>query len=714
MDTTYTNYNTDDVNPNPNEINLQFRYNDLNCSLLLMDTSRQQNVSGKNTSGTDGYQSIPSFTLPNDMLPTPNGSDHNACSESIIMSPYTMLPEGTFREDESYMPGYLSSPLTSPTLQPDQSIIRQKSNTTYNQIPNNQHYSPLNKQKAINNSMTQIPGKNSSSDNNNSIENSNNTKNNVNKLPTIMTGSPPMMPNVSMSLNDFASSLLSTNMQETMPNLNLGSNLVSEVTSTQPSSTHLSNGSSSSLNAPRSRVAASGSQRMLVVSPNVSPISPGMNPGTMSPIILPSSGRRIVQPVCSPSALNPSKSPQTLKPTISPSLKPKLPGVLVDEVAEKLASQSNYKNILEGTSKSLGISYSSDVHSSLESRRTTHKAAEQKRRDSLKQSFDELKKVVPLHSVTSNNTKGNNNKNSNGNDRNVTKVKSCDSNGSLKNVSKLLLLKRAHDHIVELHQQTKEKDELIQKLTNELDELKIKLCPIGKKNLKKWKHTDVIKFLQEKEYFGFDERKISSPRSIKAKSEASTESGSHTQQPFLPYTFSKMRDLFDLKTDSYNQLPQFKGESLLVNIANAATRRELISRIIYDVGSIYNGNVKIYSQYEVSGSHGKGPIDWVIKVEDTVTEAKKEDINPGVAQKCCSYDKKRNHYEADLYEDVIYCIVSTGEARKINLENRSSDGNRNGISEDGKVEIKEVHVEELFADRIFYQLILNEENVFSG
>ncbi|CAG8749679.1 6524_t:CDS:1, partial [Cetraspora pellucida] len=30
-----------------------------------------------------------------------------------------------------------------------------------------------------------------------------------------------------------------------------------------------------------------------------------------------------------------------------------------------------------------------------------------------------------------------------------------------------------HDHIVELHQQSKEKDELIQKLTNELDELKV-------------------------------------------------------------------------------------------------------------------------------------------------------------------------------------------------------------------------------------------------
>ncbi|CAG8467479.1 2869_t:CDS:2 [Gigaspora rosea] len=498
---TFPNFNTNDVNPNPNEINLnhneinlQFGYNNMNYSILLMDTPRQQNVNGKDTPGADGYQPMSNFTLSNDMLPTPNGSDHNACSESMIMSPYTMLPnpvEGTFHEDGSYIPDYLSSPQTSPILQPDQSMTRQddqKSNSNYNQMSNNHHYSPLNKSKIVNNSVAQISGKNS----------------------------------------NLASSISA---QEPMPNLNLGSNLVSEVTPTQPSSAHLSDGSSSSLNgniapitpsslmklnqkqsstlnsiqddqivntqqgqiqnqqtfsieteqhtfiAPRSRITSSGSQRMLVVSPNVSPISPSMNPVTMSPIILPpSSGRKIVhanQAVCSPSALNPSKSPQTLKPTISPSLKPKLPGVLADEVAEKLASQSNYKNILEGTSKSLGISYSSEVHSSLESRRTTHKAAEQKRRDSLKQSFDELKKVVPLHSITSNNTKGNSNKNGNGNDRNTTKGKICDSNGSPKNVSKLLLLKRAHDHIVELQQQSKEKDELIQKLTNELDELKV-------------------------------------------------------------------------------------------------------------------------------------------------------------------------------------------------------------------------------------------------
>ncbi|CAG8781966.1 41497_t:CDS:1, partial [Gigaspora margarita] len=106
---TFPNFNTNDVNPNPNEINLnhneinlQFGYNNMNYSILLMDTPRQQNVNGKDTPGADGYQPISNFTLSNDMLPTPNGSDHNACSESMIMSPYTMLPnpvEGSFHED---------------------------------------------------------------------------------------------------------------------------------------------------------------------------------------------------------------------------------------------------------------------------------------------------------------------------------------------------------------------------------------------------------------------------------------------------------------------------------------------------------------------------------------------------------------------------------------------------------------------------------------
>ena len=119
------------------------------------------------------------------------------------------------------------------------------------------------------------------------------------------------------------------------------------------------------------------------------------------------------------------------------------------------------------------------------------------------------------------------------------------------------------------------------------------------------------------------------------------------QQPFSSYTFLKMKILFGLKADSYDQLPCIEiGSSATpeeirnsviedflrmhkasppITSANEATRCEFISAIIYGVASIFDGTVKVYPQYEVSGSHGKGPIDWVIKMGDviiSVTEAK--------------------------------------------------------------------------------------------
>ncbi|GBC32911.2 hypothetical protein GLOIN_2v1571020 [Rhizophagus irregularis DAOM 181602=DAOM 197198] len=121
-----------------------------------------------------------------------------------------------------------------------------------------------------------------------------------------------------------------------------------------------------------------------------------------------------------------------------------------------------------------------------------------------------------------------------------------------------------------------------------------------------------------------------------------------SQQPFSSYTFPKMKVLFSLKADSYDQLP-------CIEIGSSATPEEIRN---------------IYPQYEVSGSHGKGPIDWVIKMGDviiSVTEAKREDINQGVAQSSVQAHaslqcnrKKRTYDDADLYEGAMYCIVSTG------------------------------------------------------
>ncbi|KAF9900463.1 hypothetical protein EC991_007310 [Linnemannia zychae] len=80
---------------------------------------------------------------------------------------------------------------------------------------------------------------------------------------------------------------------------------------------------------------------------------------------------------------------------VSPSLKPWLPGVSTTEAMARLASKSNYQNILDGDHTALGLSYNTDLHSGIELRRTSHKAAEQKRRDSLKHCFDDLRHMIP-------------------------------------------------------------------------------------------------------------------------------------------------------------------------------------------------------------------------------------------------------------------------------------------------------------------------------
>ncbi|PKK70154.1 hypothetical protein RhiirC2_780079 [Rhizophagus irregularis] len=91
-------------------------------------------------------------------------------------------------------------------------------------------------------------------------------------------------------------------------------------------------------------------------------------------------------------------------------------------------------------------------------------------------------------------------------------------------------------------------------------------------------------------------------------------------------------------------------ESFPITSANEATRCEFISAIIYGVASIFDGTVKGYSQYEVS-------IDGVIKMGDTiisVTEAKREDINQGVAQIQCGIGDRNDNDDGNPVE-VFLC-----------------------------------------------------------
>ncbi|RUS14248.1 hypothetical protein BC937DRAFT_94128 [Endogone sp. FLAS-F59071] len=88
----------------------------------------------------------------------------------------------------------------------------------------------------------------------------------------------------------------------------------------------------------------------------------------------------------------------------------------------------------------VGITYTTDIHSGIELRRTSHKAAEQKRRDSLKRCFDDLRGVIP----------------------DVTE----------RNPSKVYLLKKSYDYILQLKTQGHSKDRRILSLKTQIREMR--------------------------------------------------------------------------------------------------------------------------------------------------------------------------------------------------------------------------------------------------
>ncbi|KAG9295009.1 hypothetical protein G9A89_017803 [Geosiphon pyriformis] len=578
---------------------------------------QQQSINGCSDISSSNHQDFqhtintmdvsPSFH----MLPTPEGSDSSAGSD-LMMSPFDMVASSgnvfsdeIFQDDEFFFqlePAVMSrttandftqflangippSPLTSPTLQPEitNSYARQPTNKNkslphgLNSLRNNNRYTPMKKQKSagkysvsasrqkkqqLQQQQQQLQFQQQQQQRQLNPSTPATVSKMMSTTPTtiMISNSIPMRisPKISISPiinSNIDNSPVNTPTRDSMPNLNLGNNLVSSISATQfPSNItshscildHSDYNQASNQIAPitpatlmRLEKPKTSNQKQqqqfrhnknqdhiesrqqqdifmdkstsqpIFISPQLPPsnqekpntfmmtttgadanslvsqpmllISPGL---TLSPVLLPSNPSSSSLPVrkirkashsnhnSNSSAVHGftsnTKSPQALKPTISPNLKPKLYGILADEVAEQLAQKSNYQNILEGTAKSLGISYPSDLQSSLESRRTTHKAAEQKRRDSLKQSFDELKKVVPYKSMLNNNKSISSNSSNNGDSSSGGK----NGDGTMKNVSKLFLLKRAHDHIVELQQKNKEKDDVIGKLMKELEALK--------------------------------------------------------------------------------------------------------------------------------------------------------------------------------------------------------------------------------------------------
>jgi hypothetical protein len=121
---------------------------------------------------------------------------------------------------------------------------------------------------------------------------------------------------------------------------------------------------------------------------------------------------------------SPALGPQRSRP--SPDIRPILPGGMSPQVGAMLASKSNYQHIVDGTYDQLNITYPQGMTHGLEVRRTSHKAAEQKRRDHLKECFELLRTILPDRPEPG--------------------------------ASKVAILKKGYEHILQLQASIKEKD----------------------------------------------------------------------------------------------------------------------------------------------------------------------------------------------------------------------------------------------------------------
>ncbi|KAI1461690.1 helix-loop-helix DNA-binding domain-containing protein [Annulohypoxylon moriforme] len=123
-------------------------------------------------------------------------------------------------------------------------------------------------------------------------------------------------------------------------------------------------------------------------SPQLTPKSGTPNP-RKTPLIAPRGPKKRT----SISSVSPA-----LRPKISPNIKPLLPGTpglsAEDSASRLLASKSNYQNILEGNTVP-GVSYPSELSTNLTSKRTSHKIAEQGRRNRINSALQEIATLLP-------------------------------------------------------------------------------------------------------------------------------------------------------------------------------------------------------------------------------------------------------------------------------------------------------------------------------
>ncbi|CUA77532.1 hypothetical protein RSOLAG22IIIB_02547 [Rhizoctonia solani] len=163
------------------------------------------------------------------------------------------------------------------------------------------------------------------------------------------------------------------------------------------------------------------------------------------------------------------QSPAIL-PMISPAIKP---GLTAEAIAH-LSTKSNYQNTLEGRAAALGINPSSGGSSfGSDGRKTSHKAAEQKRRDSLKAGFDDLRLLLPPITLSACAELDPGAAPPRGPPRNVPGGEDNPNRA----VSKLALLRFSNEWIVKLGRRVERRDNAIEELKKEVQMLREKLGP---------------------------------------------------------------------------------------------------------------------------------------------------------------------------------------------------------------------------------------------
>ncbi|ORZ24173.1 hypothetical protein BCR42DRAFT_486482 [Absidia repens] len=176
-----------------------------------------------------------------------------------------------------------------------------------------------------------------------------------------------------------------------------------------------------------------------------------------------------------------TSSPRALKPLISPSLQPngkRLSSIDEHEAAAILASKSNYQTLREGRAKSLGIDFNTNIQSGMENRRSAHKAAEQRRRDTLKQNFDALRMEL-LDALIREDEEDDNKMEEGeeeeeegdgetGGDKQVLATSRLEREKKVKQMSKVVLLQHSYEYMLRLKSENQTKDAKLDKMTKEI------------------------------------------------------------------------------------------------------------------------------------------------------------------------------------------------------------------------------------------------------